>query len=214
MPKLFDHLRNKLGGEIELLHDVHERLLPKDAVWLAKALEPYRLFFFEDPLRPEHLDSFRLIRQQSGIAISMGEIFTGQWEALPLITEQLIDFIRCDLPHFGGITAARKVATVCEPFQILSAWHGPGNISPISHMANAHVSLSIPNFGVQEFGPSTAEATREIFDTLPELANGHITIGDKPGLGIDVNYERARQRPYIRRLRPMIRREDGTAWPY
>src|SRR5581483_6378247 len=118
VPRLFEHLRKKLGDEVELLHDVHEKLGPIDAARLAKELEPYHLFFLEDPLRPEHKDSFRLIREHSTTPIAMGELFNSLWDCVPLVKDQLIDYIRCDLGHIGGITAARKVATLAELFQV------------------------------------------------------------------------------------------------
>ncbi len=214
LPKLFEHLRKTVGDEIELLHDVHERVTPSQAMVLAKALEPYRLFYFEDPLRPEHLDTFRLIRQQSTTPVAMGEVFVGQWEGLHLITEHLIDYVRHDLVHCGGITTGKKVATMCEPYGILTAWHGPGNISPIAHMANAHISLSVPNFGIQEYAVGWGDGVREVFSVMPVYSEGHVNIHDKPGLGIEVNEAAAKKYPYLRRLRPTIRREDGSAWPY
>lgn len=214
LPKLFEHLRKTVGEEIGLLHDVHERVTPSQAIVLAKAVEPYRLFYFEDPLRPEHLDTFRIIRQQCSTPIAMGEIYTGQWDGLFLITEHLIDYVRHDLAHVGGVTTGRKVATMCEPYGILTAWHGPGNISPITHMANCHVSYSVPNFGIQEFAVGWGDGVDEVFSAKPVYANGAITIHDQPGLGIDVNEAAARKRPYIRRLRPTIRRRDDTPWPY
>jgi mannonate dehydratase len=129
LPKLFDHLRKTVGDDIELLHDVHERITPSQAIVLAKALEPYRLFYFEDPLRPEHLDTFRIIRQQSSTPIAMGEVFTGQWDGLHLITDHLIDYVRHDLAHCGGVTTGKKVATMCEPY---GSPHGtdPGTSRP------------------------------------------------------------------------------------
>lgn len=214
LPKLFEHLRKTLGEDIGLLHDVHERIEPSQAVWLAKALEPYNLFYFEDPLRPEHLDSFRLIRQQASTPIAMGELYTGQWEGLSLITEHLIDYVRHDLCHCGGITTGKKIATVAEPYGILTAWHGPGNISPIAHMANAHVSLSVTNFGIQEYSPGWSEAVREVFSATPSYAGGSIEIDGKPGLGIDINEAAAKKYPYMHRQRPTIRRQDDSAWPY
>jgi len=214
IPKLFEHLRKTVGEEIELLHDVHERITPSQAIVLAKALEPYRLFYFEDPLRPEHLDTFRIIRQQCSTPIAMGEVFTGQWDGLFLITEHLIDYVRHDLAHCGGITAGKKIATMCEPYGILTAWHGPGNISPVSHMANAHVSLSVPNFGIQEYAVGWGEAVREVFSNIPVYKDGHIEIREGPGLGIEVDEAAAKKYAYLRRLRPTIRREDGTPWPY
>jgi len=214
LPKLFAHLRKKLGEDVGLLHDVHERITPSQAIGLAKALEPYDLFYYEDPLPPEHMDTFRLIRQQSSIPIAMGEVFVGPWEGLNLITEHLIDYVRHDLVHCGGITTGKKVATMCEPYGILTAWHGPGNISPIAHMANAHVSLSVPNFGIQEYAVNWPAAVREVFSAAPVFTNGTIDINDKPGLGIEVDEAAAKRYPYLRRLRPAIRRQDGTAWPY
>lgn len=214
IPKLFEYLRKHVGEEIELLHDVHERITPNQAVNLAQDLQPYKLFYLEDPLRPEHIDSFRLIRERAGTPIAMGEVFVGQWEGLQLIREHLIDYLRNDLAHCGGITTGKKLAANCEPYGILTAWHGPGNISPISHMANAHVDLAVPNFGIQEFAVGWNDAVREVFSAAPVFSSGYIDIHDKPGLGIEVNETAAAKYPYLRRLRPTIRREDDTAWPY
>ncbi len=214
LPKLFDHLRKTLGDDIELLHDVHERVTASQAITLSKALEPYNLFYLEDVLRPEHLDTFRIIRQQSSTPLAMGEVFVGAWEGLELITSHLIDYVRHDLCHVGGVTTGKKVAVMCEPYGILTAWHGPGNISPIAHMVNAHISLSVPNFGIQEYSVGWGDGVREVFSAMPSFESGYVTVGDKPGLGIDVNEAAAKKYPYLRRLRPTIRRSDGTPWPY
>jgi mannonate dehydratase len=214
VPKLFEYLRKTVGEEIELLHDTHERITPSQAIGLAKALEPYSLFYLEDVLRPEHLDTFRIIRQQASTPLAMGEIYTGQWEGLDLITDHLIDYVRHDLVHVGGVTTGKKVATMCEPYGILTAFHGPGNISPVAHMANCHVSLAVPNFGIQEFAVGWSDAVREIFTAMPVYQDGYVTIHDEPGLGIDVNEAAAKRYPYLRRLRPTIRRADDSAWPY
>lgn len=214
IPRLFEHLRSRLEDSVELLHDVHERITPNQAIQLAKDLEPYKLFYFEDPLRPEHLDTFRVIRQQAATPIAMGEVFTGIQEGRELIREHLIDYARHDLAHVGGITAGRKIAAWCEPYGILTAWHGPGNISPVAHMANAHVSLAVPNFGIQEFSVGWGDAVGEVFSARPEYADGHIDIHDEPGLGIDVDEKAAAKYPYVRRLRPTVRRLDDTPWAY
>jgi mannonate dehydratase len=214
VPRLFEHLRKTLGGDIELLHDVHERITPNQAVALAQDLEPYKLFYLEDPLRPEHLDTFRLIRHRASTPIAMGEVFVGPWEGLNLIEEHLIDYIRNDLAHCGGITTGKKIATACEPKGILTAWHGPDNISPISHLANAHVSLSVANFGVQECTVDWPRAVPEVFSAMPSFHEGYVNVAEKPGLGVEVNEAAAAKYPYLRRLRATIRRSDDTAWPY
>lgn len=209
IPRLFEHLRHTLGDEIELLHDVHERLSPIQAAQLARALEPYRLFFLEDPLRPEHKESFRVIRQHTTIPLAMGELFHTRWDALPLISEQLIDFIRCDLGHIGGITEARKIAALAETFNVQTAWHGPSDIAPITHAANVHVDLAIPNFGVQEmtFFPAVTE---EVIFGGPDLVDGRLVVDDVPGLGTDVDEAAAAQYPYERSYLPTVRRADGS----
>ena len=114
----------------------------------------------------------------------------------------------------GGITTLRKIAAICEPYGIETAFHGPSNISPVSHMAHCHVAYAVPNFGIQEFAVGWGDGVRAVFSASPVFERGYITIHDKPGLGIDVNEEKARTRPYVRRLRPTIRRADDTPWPY
>eukprot|EP00329_Picozoa_sp_Boothbay-MS584-11_P001359 19886_2 len=82
-PALFKYARETLGNEVELCHDTHERLTPSQAVYLAKELEQYRLFFLEDSLPPEQNDHFRLIRQHSTVPIAMGELFVNIHEYRP-----------------------------------------------------------------------------------------------------------------------------------
>jgi mannonate dehydratase len=94
VPRLFDHLRSTLGEEIELLHDIHERVPPIMAIGLAKELERFRLFFLEDPFAPEDIGWFRRMREQTAIPIAMGELFVNQTEWEVLIKDRLIDFIR------------------------------------------------------------------------------------------------------------------------
>jgi mannonate dehydratase len=209
IPKLFAHLRDKLGDEIELFHDVHERLTPIQAARLACELEPFHLFFLEDCLRPEHKESFRVIRQHTTTPLAMGELFHTKWECLPLITEQLIDFIRCDLGHIGGITEAKKIAAVAECYQVQTAWHGPGDIGPAMHAANVHVDLAVPNFGVQEM-VVFPEVVHDVLPGAPTFRNGYLHVADTPGLGTDVDEKAAAKYPYKRAYLPVTRRADGS----
>ena len=209
IPRLFAHLRDKLGEEIELFHDVHERLTPIQAARLARELEPYHLFFLEDCLRPEHKESFRIIRQHTTTPLAMGELFHTKWDCLPLLAEQLIDYIRCDLGHIGGITEAKKIATIAECYYIQTAWHGPGDIGPAMHAANVHVDLAIPNFGVQEM-VAFSDAVHEVLPGAPTFHNGYLNVSDAPGLGVDVNEKAAARYPYQRAYLPNTRRADGS----
>ena len=209
VPKLFEHLRAKLGDEVELLHDTHEKLGPIEGARLARELEPYHLFFLEDLLRPEHKESFRVIRQHSTTPLAMGELFNSLWDCVPLIAEQLIDYIRCDLGHIGAISGARKVAALAEAFHVKTAWHGPGDVGPPTHAASVHLDLAIPNFGVQEmvFFP---DETREVLPGGPFFRDGYVDVDDTPGLGTDVDEEKAKKYPYKRAYLPTARRKDGS----
>ena len=209
IPRLFAHLRDNLGDEIELFHDVHERLTPIQAARLAKELEPFHLFFLEDALRPEHKESFRIIRNASTTPLAMGELFHTRWDCLPLLSEQLIDYIRCDIGHIGGITEARKIATLAETYYIQTAWHGPGDIGPATHAANVHLDVAVPNFGVQEmvFFP---DPVHEVLPGAPEYRDGRLWPSETPGLGCDINEEAAAKYPYKRAYLPTTRRADGS----
>ena len=213
VPALFEHLRVELGDEVELLHDIHERLPPVQAIALAKALEPYRLFFLEDPFAPEDVGYFPFLRQQTAIPIAMGELFVNQAEYVPLIKDRLIDFIRVHLSDIGGITPARKLAAFCEFFGVRTAWHGPGDASPVAHAANLHLDLACPNFGVQE-GHVFDERAREVFPGTPEVRDGSLWANDRPGLGIEIDEAAAAKFPFpehpLNGAWPPVRQPDGT----
>ncbi|HEY3321672.1 MAG TPA: D-mannonate dehydratase ManD [Planctomycetota bacterium] len=209
IPRLFEHLRLKLGDEIDLFHDVHERLTPIQAARLAKECEPFHPFFLEDCLRPEHKESFRLVRQASTTPLAMGELYHNKWDCLPVISEQLIDYIRCDLAHIGGITEAKKIAAIAEAYAVQTAWHGPGDIAPCTHAANVHVDISIPNFGVQEVVHFPKEL-QEVMPGGPTYSDGKMWVSDAPGLGTDINEKAAKKYPYKRAYLPLTRRADGA----
>lgn len=209
IPKLFERLRMKLGDQVELLHDVHQKLAPIEAARLAWELEPYRLFFLEDPVPPEARDGLRLVRQRSATPIAIGEIIHSPLDFVPLITERLIDYLRCAVTHIGGLTAARKLASLAEFFQVKTAWHGPADVGPPAHAASVHLDLALQNFGIQEmvFFPDVA---REVMPGGPAFQAGYMNVKDDPGLGVDVNEELAKRYPYQRSYLPLARRKDGS----
>ena len=213
VPRMFEHLRSQLGNDIELLHDVHERVPPIMAIQLAKDLEPYHLFFLEDVFAPEDSDYFRVLRAQSSIPLAMGELYVNQGEYVPLIKDRSIDFIRVHISDIGGLTPARKLAALCEFFGSRTAWHGPGDVSPVGHAANLQLDLACPNFGIQEaclFG----ERTREVFTGCPDIHDGAMWSNEQPGLGVDLDERLAARYPFpehrFNGAWPEIRRTDGT----
>ncbi|MFN7996890.1 MAG: enolase C-terminal domain-like protein [Bryobacteraceae bacterium] len=194
IPKLFEHLRVKLGNDVKLLHDVHEHLSPSMAVEFAKRMEPYRMFFVEDILPPEQIDWFRQIKKVTTTPMAMGELFTSPREWVPLISERAIDFVRNRLSQTGGITAAKKTAALCEAFGVRTAWQEGGDNDPVNQLAAYHVDLAIPSFGIQEenhFPP----LVHEMMPGTAELKGGYLYGNDAPGLGIDINEALAAKYP-------------------
>ena len=212
VPKMFEHIRNKFGDELELLHDMHERVEPIDAVNLCKELERYRPFFVEDPLPPEANAYFKMIRQQTSTPIAMGELFNNPHEWVGLISERLIDFIRVHISQVGGLSPARKIATLAEWFQVRTAWHGPADVSPVGHAANAHLDLAIHNFGIQE-SVQFNQATQDVFPGMPTIKNGYMHVNEAPGWGVDLNEDLAKKFPLPESPGYWLptRRKDGTA---
>ncbi len=192
--QLFEHLRKQVGDDVELLHDVHERVPPILAIQLCKDLEPFRLFFLEDPFSPEDVGWFTHLRKQTSTPLAMGELFNNPNEWLGLVSGRLIDFIRIHISQVGGLTMARKIAALCEFFSVRTAWHGPGDVSPVGHAANVHLDLATPNFGIQEAREFT-QAERDVFPGCPELKNGYYLASDRPGLGIDLDEKAAARFP-------------------
>ncbi len=211
--EMFEQVRSGVGDDPFLLHDIHERLAPIDAIRMAKALEPFRLFFLEDPLPPDQVEWFARLRQQTSTPIAMGELHNHPLEWRPLITGQLIDFIRSHLSQLGGLTPARKLAALCEAFGVRTAWHGPGDVSPVGHAANLHLDLACHNFGIQEV-VGLGDRLREVFPGTPELRDGYLWPNRGPGLGIDIDETLAAKFPI--EVAPIewtqSRWPDGTLW--
>ena len=195
VPKMFEWMRAKFGDDVELLHDIHERVTLQQGIQICKDVEPYRPFFIEDPFPPEENDHFRLLRNQCSTPIAMGELFNTQHEYLPLIKDRLIDFIRIHISQIGGLSPARKVAALCEYFGVRTAWHGPGDASPVAHAAQLALELASYNFGVHE-GSGFPQNTQEVFRGCPEVRDGYMFAQEKPGLGIDLDEKLAAKFPF------------------
>jgi mannonate dehydratase len=212
---LLEVCRQELGDEVELLHDMHERLLPNQAVQFCKEAEKFKMFFLEDPLSPEDLGYFRQIRQNCATPIAMGELFNSPHEWQPLIGERLIDYIRVHVSQAGGFTPARKIAILAEQYGVRTAWHGPGDVSPVGHMVNVTLDVVSYNFGIQEYTPFN-ERTQEIFHGCPEMKDGYLWVSEHPGWGIEIDERAASKAPFTPGQDKLnggwgeIRRRDGT----
>jgi mannonate dehydratase len=209
VPPLFERLRSEFGSDLHLLHDVHHRLTPIEAARLGRLLEPYHLFWLEDPTPAENQDGFRLIRQHTTTPLAVGEVFNSIHDCRQLIQEQLIDYIRATVVHAGGISHLRKIASLAEWHHVRTGCHGATDLSPVCMAAALHFDLSVHNFGIQEYMPHTADTDR-VFPHAYTFASGSMHPGDAPGLGVEIDEALAATFPYQPAYLPTARRADGT----
>lgn len=209
IPSLFKKLRDTYGDEPHLLHDCHHRLTPIEAGRLGKDLEPYHLFWMEDCTPAELQEAFRIIRQHTTTPLAVGEVFNTIWDCQLLISEMLIDYIRTSIVRGGGISHMKKVASFAELYQVRTGFHGATDLSPVTMAAALHFDLSVNNFGIQERMPHE-EIVGEVFSHSYSFDEGYMYPGDEPGLGVDIDEEKAKKYPYERAYLPVNRKEDGT----
>lgn len=200
----FRALRERFGDTVELCHDVHERLAPSDAIAFAKKMERYDLLFLEDVLPPEQIMWFDQVKRASTTPLAMGELLNNPQEWMQLVQNRSVDYLRLHISQAGGITPVRKIMAFCEMYGVRTAWHGPGDLSGIGHAVGAHLSISSPAFGVQEWSCSIKENTYSVFPGMPCVRNSYIYLNDCPGIGVDIDEEAAAAFP------PQDRPHDWT----
>lgn len=192
--KLFDRIRSDFGWELEVMHDVHERLSLSDTLAFTKELEQFKLFFLEDSVSPEQVNYYKYLREQTVVPFAMGELFTNPAEWMPVVQNQWIDFIRVHLSDIGGLTPAKKLAYFCEAYGVRTAWHGPNDLSPIGMAVQMHLDLHCHNFGIQEFSGFN-EAEELVFPGCPIVKNGYAYVNDTPGIGVGFDEKEAAKYP-------------------
>jgi mannonate dehydratase len=209
LPGLFEKVRKAFGDDIHLLHDVHHRCTPIEAARLARELEPFHLFWLEDPVAGELQEGLRLIRQHSTTPIAIGEVFNSIYDYSTLFTEQLIDYIRMPVVHGGGITHLLKVTAMASVYNIQTGFHGATDLSPVNLAASIHFNMAVNNFGILEYMPHQ-EIVNEVFKTNYRFEDGFLSIDDSPGIGVDIDEEAATRYPYTMARLPVNRKTDGT----
>lgn len=212
-PTLFARAREVLGDEIELLHDVHNRLTPKEAITLCRALEPYRLYFVEDVLAPEHFHRLPEVRAAAPVPIAVGELLTSPTQAADLVLDGGVDLLRAHVSAIGGFTPAHKLAALCEFTGVRTAWHSPADVSPVGVAANITLDVTSPAFGVQE-SHDYPEPVHDVFPGTARIVDGHITPSTAPGWGVNIDERESAKyppddRPRHDRWAALVRRPDG-----
>ena len=211
-PMLFEVAR-ECFPDLHLLHDAHHRLTPNEAAQLGRSLEPYRLFWLEDPVPAESQESWRRVRQMTTVPLAVGEVFNSIWDAQQLITERLTDYLRTTIVHAGGVTHVRRIADLCALYQIRTGFHGANDLSPVTMGAALHFGRWVPNFGIQEYASHPRQAA-EVFGWDWACRDGHLHSGEAAGHGVSFDEAAAARFPYQRRYLDVNRLKDGTLWDW
>ncbi len=214
MPTVFERIRERFGDDLKILHDVHHRLLPREAAAFAKTIEPFNLFWLEDPTPAEDQASLRLLRQHSTIPIAIGEVFNSIYDCHQLIQQELIDFIRVAVTYAGGITHVKRIVDLAGLHHVRTGFHGAPSHSPISMAAQHHLNVWAPNFGIQEYLVLGTPECDALFPSEHKLEDGLFYVSDAPGLGVDFDEALAGQYEYEQGFHPVTRLADGTVWNY
>jgi L-alanine-DL-glutamate epimerase-like enolase superfamily enzyme len=200
MVRLIEMTCRAAGPDIAVAVDVHTRLDVPSAIKLAQACEPFHLMWLEEPVPPENIDAMREIKRSSSTPICAGENLYLRHGFRELIEKQAVDIIMPDIPKCGGLSECRKIANLAEIYYMPFAPHNVA--SPIGTMASSHVCATIPNFLIIEFHWLHRDYWTTITtDKTDIIQNGYIALTDKPGIGLELDEEVARQHQY-----------PGTTW--
>lgn len=214
MPEALSTIRERFGPELKILHDVHHRLLPREAAEFGKAVEHVNLFWLEDPTPADDQDALKLLRQHSTVPIAIGEVFNSIWDCKQLIERELIDFIRVAVTYAGGITHVKRIVDLAALHHVRTGFHGAPSHSPLCMAAQAHLNAWAPNFGIQEYLVLGTPECDALFPSNHRLEQGMMLVSDEPGLGVDFDENEAKQYSYKPGSHPVVRLEDGTLWHY
>lgn len=205
-------VRDAVGNRLEIMTDLHTRLNPPDAIWFCREVEPLGLYLVEDPIRSEHIAAYRHIRQHVNVPLAAGEQWANKWEFRQAIEEELIDYVRIDICIAGGLTEAKKIASMAETHYVQILPHNP--LGPICTAACLHLDLACPNAGPQEVGFPPARMLPDVFECAFELEGTRLTIPTQPGLGVTFNREAAKAYPAEMTEPPHYHRLDGSYTNY
>jgi galactonate dehydratase len=196
--------REAVGDEMDLCLEIHRRLTPPEAIALAREIERYRPFFYEDPIRPENVDTMAQVAQKIGIPVATGERFFSLHEFQLLLARNGAQFLRPSPCVVGGITATKKIAALAQAHQKSIVPHNPGIVSPVATAACVQLGAAIPNLAIQEYpGGEDRPPISEIVRTEVRIEQGFIVVPDAPGLGVELV-------PGCQERHPPVRREVRT----
>ena len=192
--RLMEKLRASVGDSIDIMIDFHGRTYPSMAIQYINAVSEFRPFFCEEPVPPENVEALREVRESVQAPIATGERLVGRHQFKPLFETRACHVIQPDLCHCGGLFEAKKIAAMAETYQMGVAPHNP--LGPVANAVALHFALSTPNFLIQEDMLTDVPWRWEVVKSSLKNENGYWLPNNAPGLGIEVDEERAKEHPF------------------
>jgi galactonate dehydratase len=192
--RLMEKLREAIGEGIDIMIDFHGRTYPATAIQYINAVAEFRPYFCEEPVPPENVEALREVREKVSVPIATGERLVGRHQFKPLFEQRACHVIQPDLCHCGGLLEAKKIAAMAETYQMGIAPHNP--LGPVANAVALHFGLSTPNFLIQEDMLADVPWRWEVVKSSLVTENGYWLPSDAPGLGIEVDEQRAKEHPF------------------
>jgi galactonate dehydratase len=190
---MFAETRTAAGRDTRIAIDFHGRVHRAFARILAKELEQFSPYFYEELLLPEHNDALREVARAAAVPIATGERLYTRWEFKKILEDGVVDIVQPDVSHCGGIFEMRKIAAMAEAYDVCLAPHCP--LGPVTFAASLQVDFCTPNALIQEqvFTLQNEYVSDYTFNDPPIVENGFIALPRNPGLGVDINEAAVRE---------------------
>ena len=200
-------VREAVGPDVDILVEMHRRLAPMHAVRIARDIEQYRPFWYEEPVLAENIDALAEVRRKINIPVVTGEELYTKFEFREVFEKRAADILNPDVCNVGGILELKEIAAMAEPYFVVISPHN-FNSTTLGLAATLQVSAAIPNFLITEYFVNLEEFGRDIARTPFEARDGYISVPDTPGIGIDLDEERLAAYPY----KPFPARSPRQYW--
>jgi len=181
-------VRDAVGPNIDILVEVHRRLAPMHAIRVARMMEEYKPFWFEEPCPAENVEALAEVRRSINIPVVTGEALYTKAQFREVFEKRAADIINPDICNTGGILELKEIAAMAEPYFVVVSPHG-WNSTGVGLAASLQVCANIPNFLIFEYALGFEPMLKDILVKPFELKNGYIDLPTAPGLGVEVREE-------------------------
>ena len=196
--KRVESVRKSVGDNIDILIEAHAKFNVMNAIKIGKKLEKYNPLWYEEPVSEERISELLEVRRKVNIPIATGERLYTKFPFSEIVDKHAADVLQPDIANAGGITELKKISAIAEAKHITMA---PHNVcSPVGAIAEMHLDKSIVNFEIQEYHAEFyTEHYFSVFHGFPRQSDGYIELSDKPGLGLEINYEEITKHPPLKK---------------